>query len=107
MKRGEKNQGTVPNQCAKIQNVLPYGSKACHRLLWHKNNNNNTYNNNRFPPDGGTLIIPTITIGFLLTEEPAIAACSYICMYYYYSCAIDFNSTRIIIIPTNIAAGSN
>src|SRR4029434_10924558 len=67
---GVSGELTVLNECAKFQKKLPYGSRGCHRLQWHKNNNN-TYNNNRFPPDGGTLIIiPTITIGFLLTEEP-------------------------------------
>ena len=34
-----------------------------------KNKNKNTNKNNRFPPTGETLIIPTISIGFLLTEE--------------------------------------
>ena len=26
-----KNHGTVPNQCAKFQNLSPYGSRGCHR----------------------------------------------------------------------------
>ena len=31
-----KNQGTVPNQCAKFQNFLPYGSRGYRRLQWKK-----------------------------------------------------------------------
>ena len=30
MKLDEKNQGTVPNQCAKFQKFLQYGSRGCH-----------------------------------------------------------------------------
>ena len=33
---GEKYQGTVPNQCVKIPNFLPYGSKGYHRLQSQK-----------------------------------------------------------------------
>src|SRR4029434_5035021 len=58
MKLGVSGELTVLNECSKFQKNLPYGSRGCHLLQWHKNNNN-TYNNNRFPPDGGTLIIPT------------------------------------------------
>ena len=36
MNLGEKNQGTVPNKCAKFQNVLPYGSRGCHRYASQK-----------------------------------------------------------------------
>ena len=55
---------------------VPNFRKSYHTVLGaaidfplHKNNKKKAYNNNRFPPDGGILIIPTITIGFLLTEE--------------------------------------
>src|SRR4029434_3917012 len=65
MKLGVSGEGTVLNECAKFQKKLPYGSRGCHWLQWHKNNNN-TYNNNRFPPDGGTLnIAPSSNGGFL------------------------------------------
>ena len=33
-----KNEGTVTNQCAKFKNVLPYGSRGCHRLQWQRKN---------------------------------------------------------------------
>ena len=36
MKLGETNEGTIPKQCAKFQNFLPYGSRGCHRLQWQK-----------------------------------------------------------------------
>src|SRR4029434_5704545 len=69
MKLGVSTVGTVLNECAKFQKKLPYGSRGCHRLQWHKNNNNNTYNNNRFPPDGGTLNIAAGSNGGLLQRS--------------------------------------
>ena len=40
MKLGVSEEGTVLNECAKFQKKLPYGSRGCHWLQWHKNNNN-------------------------------------------------------------------
>ena len=71
MKLGVSEEGTVLNECAKFQKKLPYGSRGCHWLQWHKNNNN-TYNNNRFPPDGGTLNIAAGSNGGFLLNIPII-----------------------------------
>ena len=39
-KLGETNEGTIPKQCAKFQNFLPYGSMGCHILQWQKKEEN-------------------------------------------------------------------